>query len=226
MPRPTPFDLVFEQAAQDIFPEIRAALDQAGHDSRDRDRFLMIREVVTLLRDLRPEEGLGEGIEQLAALVHHAYLFWNAGAPTVELTAELLTNLSPRSPEADLADTPPAYYARVPERRIWAEVIPGLPHEPLDGCFVHFAPGGIELRVLGVFGIHPERAGFSVVEAIGPEPLGLARADGTALFAPTLPGGAAARLFSLTGGEELLALGWRTRTHAVEVSTGAGPWRA
>ena len=159
MPRSTPFDLVFEQAAQEIFPQIRAAFDQAGHDSRDRDRFLMIREVVTLLRELRPEEGLGEGIDQLAALVHHAYLFWDAGSPTVELTAEILTNLSPRSPEPDLAP-PAAYYARVPERRVWAEVIPGSPHEPLDGCFVHFVPGGIELRVLGVFGIHPERGRF------------------------------------------------------------------
>ena len=81
MPRPTPFDLVFSQSAQDVFPDITAGSDQAGHEPRDRDRFLMLREVVTLLRELRPEEGLGEGIDQLAALVHHAYLFWEAEAP-------------------------------------------------------------------------------------------------------------------------------------------------
>src|SRR5712691_7651653 len=109
MPRPTPFDLVFEQTAPEIFPSIRAALDQTGHDPRDRDRFLMIREVVTLIRELRPDEGLGEGIDQLAALVHHAYLFWDAGSPIVELTAELLTSLSPQSPEPDQAEPPLDY---------------------------------------------------------------------------------------------------------------------
>ena len=40
------------------------------------------------------------------------------------------------------------------------------PAEPLDGCFVTRTPGG-DLRVLGVFGLRPERAGFSAVEAIG-----------------------------------------------------------
>ena len=39
----------------------------------------MDREVVTLLRDLRPEEGLGEAMDQMVALVHHAYLTWAAG---------------------------------------------------------------------------------------------------------------------------------------------------
>jgi hypothetical protein len=60
-----------------------------------------------------------------------------------------------------------------------------------------------------VFGLQPERAGFTVVEVSGSRPVGLARADGSALFSPTLPGGVAARLFSLVGAEELLELGWR-----------------
>src|SRR5580765_7484927 len=93
MPRPTPFDLVFGQLAQEVFPKIRLALDQAGHDPRDRDRFLMLREVLTLVRELRPEEGLGEGIDQLAALVHHAYLYWEAEKRVIELDAEHLTSL-------------------------------------------------------------------------------------------------------------------------------------
>jgi hypothetical protein len=65
------------------------------------------------------------------------------------------------------------------------------------------------LRVLGVFGIHRDREGFSVVEAAGARPVGLARADGSGLFEPTLPGGRAAGLFSISGVEELLELGWR-----------------
>jgi hypothetical protein len=217
--RPTPFDLVFEAAAQTAFPSIRAALEQAGNDPRNRDSFVMLREVVTLLRDLRPEEGLGEGIGQLAALVHHGYLFWDAGALTVDLPSERLPDLlgAPLPPSYEPLDRP-AYYARLPERRIWAQVIPGQPHEPLDGCFVHAASDPNVIRVLGVFGIHPERPGFSVVEVSGRRPVALARSDGSALFAPTLPGGAAAGLFSLSGEEELLDLGWRTQQLAAAPS--------
>jgi len=227
MPRPTPFDLVFGQSAQEVFPKIRLALDQAGHDPRDRDRFLMLREVVTLVRELRPEEGLGEGIDQLAALVHHAYLYWEAEERAIELTAEQLTALLRTPPGSeDLAEAPPAYYAQMPQHRIWAEVIPGHPPEPLDGCFVHSTPDGAARRVLGVFGIHPEREGFSVVEAVGPRPVTLVRADGTELFAPTLSGGKAAGLFSITGEEELLDLGWRTGTLAAAPPAEASKWRA
>lgn len=229
MSRPTPFDLVFGQFAQEVFPKIRLALDQAGHDSRDRDRFLMLREVVTLVRELRPEEGLGEGIDQLTALVHHAYLYWEAEERGIELTADRLTALlRTRTPPGteNLAEAPPAYYAQMPQHRIWAEVIPGHPPEPLDGCFVHSTPDGAARRVLGVFGIHPEREGFSVVEAMGPRPLALVRADGTEPFAPTLTGGKAAGLFSITGEEELLDLGWRTGMLATAPPAEASKWRA
>ena len=74
--RPTPFDLVFRESAQEAFPKIRRSLAEAEYDPRNRDEFLMLREVVTLIRELRPDEGLGEGIDQLAALLHHSYLFW------------------------------------------------------------------------------------------------------------------------------------------------------
>ena len=217
-PRRTPFELIFRQISQEVFPGIHARLAERGYDPRDRDQFLMVREVVTLLRELRPEEGLGEGIDQLAALVHHAYLFWAAGQLTVEVPHEGLAVLLAGQTGNDPAETSPAYYVQVPERRVWAEVIPGQPPEPLDGCFVHSSPDAGSLRVLGVFGVHPEREGFSVVEASGPRPVALAREDGTALFAPALQGGAAARLFSLVGEEELLDLGWRVH------QLGAGSW--
>jgi hypothetical protein len=187
----------------------------------------MLREVVALLRALRPAEGLGEGIDQLAALIHHAYLYWDGGAHDVEVSAERLPEWLAGDPTAPSNEPPepPAYYARVPQRRIWAQVIPGEPHEPLDGCFVHPLPDSAGLRVLGVFGIHPERQGFSVVEVSGPRPDALAREDGSGLFTPVLPGGAAAGLFSLVGGEELLELGWRSRDLATAVSAEAPQWR-
>jgi hypothetical protein len=215
--RPTPFDLVFAPSAQEVFPKIRLALEEAGHDPRDRDRFLMLRDVVTLVRELRPEEGLGEGIDQLAALVHHAYLHWEAREPVIEVTAEQLPSLLHAHPE-ERGETPSALYAQMPQHRIWAEVIPGHPPEPLDGCFVHPTSDGTGVRVLGVFGLHPERGGFSVVEATGPRPLTLVRADGTELYSPTLTGGRAAGLYSIAGEEELLDLGWRIQ------ELGAGSW--
>ena len=226
-PRPTPFDLAFEPVAQETFPAIRSALDRGGHDPRDRDAFLMLREVVALLRDLRPAEGLGEGIDQLAALIHHAYLYWDGGAHNVEVSADRLPELVASSPTAPTDDPleQPAYYAQVPQRLIWAQVIPGQSHEPLDGCFVHALPDSAVLRVLGVFGIHPERQGFSVVEVSGPRPEALAREDGSGLFTPVLAGGAAAGLFSVEGEEELLELGWRSRDLVAAVSAEAPRWR-
>jgi hypothetical protein len=225
-PRSTPFDLVFGDTTKRVFPEISTALSQSDTEPRDRDAFLMVREVVTLLRELRPEEGLGEAIDQLAALVHHSFLFWAAGCVVVELPVEHLVDfLGTSPPDPGQHQEPPAYYVQLPERRIWAQAVSGAPPEPLDGCFVHASPDGTSLRVLGVLGLHRERAGFTVVEVAGPRPVALTRPDGSQLFSPTLPGGAAARLFSLAGGEEMLELGWRTRTVLVPSSAEASRWR-
>jgi hypothetical protein len=211
-PRPTPYDLAFADIAEERFTGIRAALQGRGQDPLDRDAFLMLREVVTFIRDLRPEAGIGEGIDQLAALVHHAYLFWDAGTPVAAVSPdrldELLADAAPIPAQGGHRGAPPRY-TQFPEFRVWATVVPGEPAEPLDGCFTH----GVDrdLRVLGVFGVRPERMGFSVVEAAGERPTDLARPNGTALFAPELPGGTAAGLHSLVGAEELLELGWRAQ---------------
>lgn len=216
--RPTPFDLVFATTAETVFPRIRAALERGGYDPADRDAFLLVPEVVSLLHDLRPEEGLGEGMDQLVALVHHAYLLWDAGVLTLPLSADRLTALldapAPDSPSPN--EPPRAYYAQLEDRQVWARVVDDLPAEPMDGCFVHSA--GSELRVLGIFGMRPEREGFSAVETAGPRPRALERPDGTRLFSPVLPGGHSAGLFSIVGGEELLELGWRTRALANSLS--------
>jgi hypothetical protein len=210
MSRVSPLDLVFAHAAESNFPRIAASLAEGGHDPADRDAFLMDREAVTLLRELRPDEGLGEAMDQMVALVHHAYLTWAAGGMTIPVGREAAEELlGPTPPEpADPKDMG-AYYAQFPERLVWASVIEGEPPEPLDGCFVSRVPNGT-LRVLGIFGMRPDRPGFSAVESIGPRADGLARVDGSPLFAPTLPGGGAAGLHSIVGEEELLELGWRT----------------
>jgi len=219
MTRPTPFDLVFASAAETVFPRVRGALERGGHDPADRDAFLLVPEVVSLLHDLRPEEGLGEGMDQLVALVHHAYLLWDAGVLTLPLSADRLTALldAPASTSPSPDEPPRAYYAQLQDRQVWARVVDDLPAEPMDGCFVHSAGG--QLRVLGIFGIRPEREGFSAVETSGPRPVALERPDGSPLFSPVLAGGQAAGLFSLVGGEELLELGWRTRALANSLAT-------
>jgi hypothetical protein len=224
MARATPFDLVFNRAAESSFPRIAASLAAGGHDPADRDAFLMDREVVTLLRDLRPEEGLGEAMDQMVALVHHAYLAWAAGGVTIFVGREPAEELLAKWPEdADSKDVP-AYYAQFPERMIWAAVIENEAPEPLDGIFVSRVPGG-GLRVLGIFGLRPERAGFSAVEATGGRAERLEREDGSPLFGPTLPGGAAAGLRSIVGEAELLELGWRTQSLAAGVETGEARWK-
>lgn len=222
-PRPTPFDLVFAPLADERFPELRGALAAAALDPADRDAFLMTREAVAMVHQLRPDEGLSEGIDLLAALVHHAYLFWDAGSRTVAVTpaeCDALLDSPPadRDPASEAAEP---CYVQLPERKVWAQPVSGMPFEPLDGCFVHGlgAPagaGGAPIRwVLGIFGLHPERMGFTVVEAVGPRPRGLVRPDNSPLFSAHLPGGAAAGLRSLAGAEELLELGWRLSDLAV-----------
>ena len=214
--RPTPFELAFAELADARFPGIRSALASEGTDPADRDAFLMNSEVVALVRELRPDEGIGEQIGQLAALVHHVFLFWHTEAPVVEVDGSRLAALLAGTGGGD---TPPLglpAYVQLPARRVWAEPVPGSPHEPLDGCFVHEGPGAGFLRVLGIFGLHPDRPGLTVVEAAGPRAQSLVRPDGSALFAPLLPGGAAAGLSSLAGGEELLELGYRVSGRARE----------
>jgi hypothetical protein len=224
MARITPFDLVFNRAAESSFPRIASSLAAGGHDPADRDAFLMDREVVTLLRDLRPDEGLGEAMDQMVALVHHAYLAWADGGVTISVGREAAEELLAKAAEAADSKDLPAYYAQFPERMIWAAVVEDEAPEPLDGIFVSQVPGG-DLRVLGIFGLRPERAGFSAVEATGGRAEGLAREDGSPLFDPTLPGGAAAGLRSIVGEAELLELGWRTLSLAAGVETGGARWK-
>jgi hypothetical protein len=134
---------------------------------------------------------------ELAALAHHAYLTWDAGVPTWRIDIDQArTALKPGAAHADAS--PSAGYLQVPERLVWASLAPDAPAEPLDGCFVHsVSPGG--LRVLGIFGMHPGRMGFSVVEAVGAPAPALVRPDGSAPFSPVLAGGAAAGIHSLVG---------------------------
>ncbi|HEX5003680.1 MAG TPA: hypothetical protein VFV65_00075 [Gemmatimonadales bacterium] len=208
MDRPTPFELVFADLAPDRFPALRDALAAAEANPADRDAFLLTLPAMQLLRELRPDDSeAGAGVDELAALLHHAYLHWDGGCRTTPLSADEVAGLL-AGPGAGASTAGEAVYLQLPERRVWASLIPGGPWEPLDGCFVHDVPGG-GLRVLGVFGLHPSRDGFTVAEAVGRPGTFRGRADGTAAFAPTLEGGAAAGLHAVVDAEELVELAAR-----------------
>lgn len=216
-PRPTPFDLVFAGLAEEKFPPIAEFLRQAGVDPRDRDAVLMARPMIELIHELRPESGLGEAVDEFVALLHLVLLFWLDGGRTVRLGGAGLASLLADGGPAPRRDAPVAYYVQYPPRRLWGAPVPGESHEPLDGCFV--SRTGTTLTAVGVFGLHPSREGFAVVTVTGPRPSSLLREDGSPLFAPILPGGAAAGLHSVTGMEELLELAWRGEA----LIGGAGP---
>ena len=197
-----------------VFETIRDALAADGVDPHDRDAFLMHRAVVELIHGGRPAAGLGDAIDEFIAYTHLMFLCWLEGEHAVEVGGEALKEiLGGEGPSADApieraptARRPSAYYAVLAHHRIWGSPT-DLGPEPLDGWFV--ARHGDRLMVAAQFGGRPDRGDISVVAVDGPEPTGLQRSDGTPLFASTLPAGARAGLYSLSGMEELLALAWR-----------------
>ena len=208
MGRPTPFDLVFAEFAAERFPGIRDALAAAGADPRDRDAFLITLPAMTLLRELGPEEeGATEGLLELTALLHHAYLYWADGLRTWAHSATAARALL-GSGQPGAAPLSEAGYVQLPEHLVWASLTAGGPWEPLDGFFAHTAPDGT-IRVLGIFGVHPSRMGFTVAEATGLPGRLTERADGTPLFSPALEGGALAGLHALVDPGELVELAGR-----------------
>jgi hypothetical protein len=211
--RPTPFTLVFGAIAPERFPPLRAGLEVAGRDPRDRDGFVLVREVAELLHDLRPEEGIGAEMETLVAFLHYAYLFWMNGEPVRRISEDELTGMLtlPTLRPCDLPTPRPSdvRYVQLPALRVWAtpDSVAGQPAEPLDGWFVSREQD--RLALLAVLGLSPVRQGLTAVELAGPRPAALQRLDGSPLFSPILAGGSAAGLASLAGGDELLELAWR-----------------
>jgi hypothetical protein len=200
--RVTPFDLVFGELAEEKFPALTSSLAKAGIDPVDRDAFTLDGAVTEFLRELVPEDAPTESLQEFIAVLQHSHLFWCEGKQIIVGGTSLPTN----TPSAH-APTRPCAYVQLPDHLYWGQLEPDAPHEPLDGCFVH--PFGDGLRVLGVFGLHPQRPGFSVAEFSGrPDRELPARPDGTDPFAPLMDGGAAAGIRSIYGGEELMVLAW------------------
>jgi hypothetical protein len=207
--RAHPFELGIGALAAERFPQVRAELAGGGTNPRDRDAFVLLPAVAELLQELRPEAGVGSGVETLVAFLHVAYLFWEGGAVVRMLSEVQLSGVLSDARTVRPSDRPTSY-VQLPALRVWATPIAGQPPEPLDGWFV--TPDEDRLGLLAIFGLSPVRAGFTAVELAGPYPALRARADGTPLFASTLAGPAAAGLASLEDEAELLELAWRVET--------------
>jgi hypothetical protein len=201
--RPHPFDLVFGPLVDAHFPAIREALPADA----DLDAFLVCTPALELLQALRPEEGLGEAVDDFVAFVHAAWRYWVDGAGTRPLDAGMTRALCGA---ADLPARPApsvAPYIQVAPRLVWGQLADGEQWEPLDGWFALPDPAG--LRVVACFGLHPERPGLTVAAVAGTAPPATPRADGSPPFAPQMPGGDLAGLHSLADTGELLVLAWR-----------------
>jgi hypothetical protein len=223
-PRPTPYEIAFGPQAEERFARMRQSLAQSGRDPHDLDAFVLDREVVGYLRELVPEEGVGEAVSQHLALLHHAYLYWAEGGWLLRLGRARTETLlrAPSVENAVLPDgAPRAYYVQFPERMVWASLDPDEPHQALDGIFVRPWPA-LGFFLLAIFGLHPGQDAFVVVDVDGYREGELMRTDGSPLFAPVLPGGEAAGLHSVVGGEELLELAARTVPLLAEAQSCAG----
>jgi len=221
--RATPFALAFGELAP-RFPAIAEALQQDGAAAIDRDRFVLLEPVGRLLREIVPEGAGADALEAHVLLLHHAYLFWAAEQPVYQISDQALRRavgekrITTRLPHA-------AQYLQLPELRVWGtpnEASAPSPPEPLDGMFVREAGGTGEIAVLAIFGMRPDRPGFSAVglegradpddPTSGEIEIAAARDDGSAPFGPKLAGGTEAGLYSVANAGELLLLTCRLLT--------------
>lgn len=200
--RPDPFELIFRSFRAEGFPAIRAEIG----DDRSLSGFLMHRSALDLMQGMRPDAGFGEGVDDVAALVHAAFWYWADGEQRVAVDRAATDALCAaraavgRAPDA-------AKYIQIAPRRVWAALDSDAPYEPLDGWFA--VPAGEALRAVACFGVHPDRPGVSVAVVEGLASVSPAREDGSRLFSPRMPGGDAAGLHGIESQEELLLLAWR-----------------
>lgn len=206
-PRLDPFSLVFGNLAETEFPPIRDALGERA----SLEAFMLSGPALELMGRLRPDEGLGDAVDDFVAFVHAAWRFWCDGKQMVirdEAATRALCHPGhlPISVAPDDAATTTRYFQVAP-RLVWGRLASDETYEPLDGWFA--TRTGQSLRVVACFGLHSTRPGLSVVVAQGPVPGVVVREDGGVIFSPMMSGGDLAGLHAVAAPEELLLLAWR-----------------
>ena len=218
--RTTPFGVAFGEISL-RFPAIAEALQQDGSAPDDRDRFVLLEPVGRLLREIIPDGSGPEALETHVLLLHTAFLYWSSGGVVYRISEQALQRgIAAKQITCDPPQ--PALYLQLPELRVWGSPTPDTPPEPLDGMFVSRGqlPGSV--AVLAIFGMRPDRPGFSAVgiegrgdsDDAGQNEIEVAatREDGSAPFGPMLAGGSTAGLHSVANAGELLLLTCRLLT--------------
>jgi hypothetical protein len=212
--RPTPFGYIFRDVADAQFPAIDKAMDQAGAIEADRDQFALLEPVGRLLQQIVPEDASPDVFEAHIRLLHHAFCHWAAHGWVYSISETALARSFSHRVITDRLPRP-ALYLQLPELRVWGTPTPEGHAEPLDGMFVtEWLPAGV--AVLAIFGMRPDRPGFSAVglegradtddAGVNEIEIAAAREDGSPPFGPTLAGGSAAGLHSIANPGELLLL--------------------
>jgi hypothetical protein len=207
---PHPFELVFGALAPERFPAIQSALPEHA----DLDTFMLAAPTMELLRELRPDEGLGDGVDEFVAFVHAAYRFWEDQQHVVRFDDAATRDLCASAPDSAAAAprSGGVAYIQVAPRVVWGRLDDDEAYEPLDGWFA--VPVAAGLRVVACFGVHANRPGLSLLVVEGVAPQDVRRDDGSPLFAPLMPGGDTAGLHAVVAPEELLLLAWRAATRS------------
>jgi len=211
MSRPTPFDLIFGEFAEELVAIGTASADPGG-ELDDLRGFAGIPEVQRLLQRIEvPElvEHAPEAASEYLALVFAAARFAAAGKLVLDVSRE---RLEPALEQVPPPTTPPvpdgACYLRLPPHWVWAQATEGGPHEPLDGMFVVRSHRGDVTTVVAVLGLRAERGGFTQVSArASPAEFAFARTlRRNPPFAPLMDAGAARGYHSVLNAAELLTL--------------------
>ncbi len=169
--RVTPYELVLEPMEHDAFPEIRAEAEQRGRDALRHDDFLLLGVVGATLSAMIADDAPPEAVDQYGELLWHGYRFWSAGRRFYVFGDATTSTLI--APRYDMAGwhlaAPPSCYLQFPNQRFWTRVALEAPFEPVDGCFVTADERTVDARtlvdvhILLVLGVRPERPGVSLV---------------------------------------------------------------
>ncbi|HXE60075.1 MAG TPA: hypothetical protein VN607_05190 [Gemmatimonadaceae bacterium] len=202
--RLTPYELILAPLEQDAFPAIRAEAEQRGRDALQHDDFLLLGLVGATLSSMIADDAPAEAVDQYGELFWQGYRFWSAGRRFYTFGEAITSTLIAKPYDMDgwqLA-APPSCYVQFPNQRLWTRVAPDAPFEPVDGCFIASdesstdAGARVDLRVLLVLGLRPERPGISLVidrmtldARDAGERAMQAWSDGEAAFETSLPGG-------------------------------------
>lgn len=220
-----PYEMAFAlpEIEGTAFPAIRDEAEERGIDTSDYERVLLLESMGELMRSLLPPGAATPAFAQFGAIVTHAFHYWIEGKRTFAIdeagTRSLIDGMGEIG-DWKLAMDPRAAYVQLPRNLIFSRVDEAAQAEAVDGFFYILDKN--RLDALLVLGVVPNRAGFSIIHAVGnpdDESAGhfgdvQARAEGLD-FENVLPGGSG-RLYAITNAMEALKLVTRSLRHLRE----------